>query len=140
MRSPISTTLSKFDELYGAAPVTESAPSTTDASDIPDGEYDVVVEDVAFSQDTTTPKLVWTFRIRDGSYSGRVLRKVRPVTERTVVFVKEDLTKCGMQLDTFSDLPNRIEELRGACLPVLKRDGDFGVHLQWPSKARPHST
>jgi len=137
---PIPCNLSKLDELYKAASVAEGAP---DMSDIPDGEYSAVVEDVALTNSSTaTPTLIWTFRIRGGRYSGRVLRKVRPVTERTITWVKEDLTKGGLKLDVFSDLPNRIEELRGACLPVVKRtrDGsDFGVHIQWANSAKLHS-
>jgi hypothetical protein len=94
--------------------------------------------------DESTPTIVWTFRIRGGSYSDRLLRKVRPVTERTVAWVKEDFLKCGFKPDAFSDLPSRIEELRSVCVPVMKRtrDGnDFGVHIQWPSTdtARAHS-
>jgi hypothetical protein len=94
---------------------------------------------------TSTPTIIWTFRIRGGSYSDRLLRKVRPVTDRTIPCVKEDFNKCGFKLDAFSDLPNRIEELRGACASVVKRtrDGnDFGVHIQWPGTdtVRSHSS
>ena len=51
------------------------------------------------------------------------------------------LTNAGLRLDLFSDLPDRIEELRGMCVPVVKRtrDGDFGVHIQWPNNAKSHS-
>ena len=128
------TTLSKFDELYSTATVAEGAPPGTD---VPDGEYVAVVEDVVLTNSpTSAPTIVWTFRIREGSYSDRLLRKVRPVTERTIAWVKEDFTKFGMTLDAFSDLPNRMEELRGKCVPVVKRasDGDFGVHISWPKK------
>ena len=131
--------LSKFDEPYRGAVVAEGAP---DMNDIPDGEYAATVEDVALTNNSSaTPALVWTFRIRGGRYSDRLLRKMRPITERTIAWVKEDLTKCGLKLDVFSDLPNRIEELRGICLPVVKRtrDGDFGVHIQWPNNAKSHS-
>jgi hypothetical protein len=39
-----------------------------------------------------------------------------------------------------SDLSNRIEELRGASVTVLKRgNNDFGVHIQWPKNAQSHS-
>ena len=57
---------------------------------------------------------------------------MRPVTERTVTWVKEDFVKCGLKLDKFSDLPNRIGELRGACVTVVKArgDSDFGVHIK----------
>jgi hypothetical protein len=129
-----SSNLSKFDELYSAATVAEGPPFS---SDIPDGEYVTVVEDATLTNgSTSTPTIVWTFRIRGGSYSDRLLRKVRPITERTVAWVKEDFMKCGLKLDAFSDLPSRIEELHGVCVPVVKRtrDGnDFGVHIQWPS-------
>jgi hypothetical protein len=144
MNSNISSaSLSKFDELYSAATVTEGSPSS---SDIPDGEYATVVEEVALTNGSnSTPTIIWTFRIRGGSYSDRLLHKVRPVTERTIPWVKEDFNKCGLKLDAFSDLPNRIEELRGACASVVKRtrDGnDFGVHIQWPGTdtVRSHSS
>src|ERR1700678_2519675 len=97
-------TLSRFDELYSTATVAESAPA---GNDIPDGEYAAVVEDVVVTDNPpSAPAIVWTFKIRDGSYSGRQLRKVRPVTERTIAWVKEDFTKFGLTLDAFSDLPN----------------------------------
>lgn len=121
----------------------EGAPSN---SDIPDGDYVSVVEDVALtSSSTSTPTIVWTFRIRSGSYSNRLLRKVRPVTERTIAWVKEDFLKCGLKLNSFSDLPSRIEELRGCCVSVVKRatreGNDFGVHIQWSNvgTAQSHS-
>ncbi len=134
-----SASLSKFDELYSTATAAEGAPSS---SDVPDGEYATVVEDIALTHSSTsTPTIVWTFRIRGGNYSDRLLRKVRPVTERTIAWVLEDFTKCGLKSGGFSDLPNRIEELRGASVPVAKRtrEGSHrGVHIQWPSTARSH--
>jgi len=136
-----SAPLSKFDELYSAATVGEGTPFNNVNSDIPDGEYEAVVEDIALTHgSTSTSTIVWTFKIFGGSHSDRLLRKVRPISERTISWVKEDLTKCGLKLDVFSDLSNRIDELRGARVAVLKRgDNDFGVHIQWPKKAQPHS-
>jgi hypothetical protein len=133
-----SSALSKFDELYGAATVGESAPLN---SDIPDGEYAAVVEEVTLiPSSTSAPAIAWTFRIRGGMQSDRLLHKVRPITERTIAWVKEDLIKCGLELNVFSDLSNRIGELRSAPVTVLKRgDNDFGVHLQWPKKAQSQS-
>ena len=133
-----SSSLSKFDKAYSAATV---AKGTQPNSDVPDGEYTTVVESVTLKDSTTlTPTIVWSFRIRGGSESDRLLQKVRPITERTIAWVKEDLLKCGLELDLFSDLANRIEELRGACVTVLKRgDNDFGVHIQWPAKTLPLS-
>ncbi len=139
MNSKAATSpLSQFDELYSTAAVAEGAPST---SDIPDGEYSAVVEEVTLtSSSTSAPTIAWTFRIRGGDQSGGLLRKVRPITERTISWVKEDLIKCGLELSVFSDLSNRIEELRGASVTVLKRgNNDFGVHIQWPKKVQSHS-
>ena len=137
-----SASLSKFDELYSAATVAEGMPSSS-SSDIPDGEYATVIEDIALTHNSpSAPAIVWTFRIRGGSHSDRLLRKVRPITERTVAWVKEDLIKCGLKLDAFSDLPNRIEELRGLSVRVAKRTregNDFGVWILWPNTARAHS-
>ena len=135
-----SSALCQFDELYSAATVADGPPSN---SDIPDGEYATIVEDVALRNGSTSkPTIVWTFRIRGGSYSDRLLNKVRPVSERTLAWVKEDFLKCGLELAAFSDLPNRIEELRGVCVSVTKKasDSDFGVHIQWSTRstAKPH--
>ena len=42
-------------------------------SDIPDGEYAALVEDVTLANGSgTTPTLIWTFRIRGGCYSAFV--------------------------------------------------------------------
>jgi hypothetical protein len=132
--------LSKFDELYNTATVAEGPPSS---SDIPDGEYAAVVEDIALTHSSTsTPTIVWTFRIRGGSYSDRLLRKVRPVTERTIAWVIGDFIKCGLKSDAFSDLPNRMKELCGVSVPVVKRTregSDFGVLIIWPNAAKSHS-
>jgi hypothetical protein len=63
-----STHLSKFDELYSAATVAGGTPSNSDNSDIPDGEYAAIVEDVTLTNSpTSTPTIVWTFRIRGES-------------------------------------------------------------------------
>src|ERR1022692_1194431 len=63
-----STHLSKFDELYSAATVAGGTPSNSDNSDIPDGEYPAIVEDVTLTNSpTSTPTIVWTFRIRGRS-------------------------------------------------------------------------
>lgn len=133
-----SSSLSKFDEAYSTATV---AKGTQPNSDVPDGEYTIVVENVTLRHSTTsTPTIVWSFRIRGGSDSGRLLQKVRPITERTIAWVKEDLLKCGLELDLFSDLANRLEELRGVGVTVLKRgDNDFGVHIQRPAKTLPNT-
>jgi hypothetical protein len=126
--------------LYSAATVSEGTPSNIN-SDIPDGEYAAIVEDVTLTQGSTArATIVWTFRICGGGHADRLLRKVRPISERTIAWVKEDLMKCGLKLNMFSDLSIRIDEMRGARVPVLKRgDNDFGVHIQWPKKAQPHS-
>jgi hypothetical protein len=130
--------LSKFDGLYSAATVGEGAQPN---SGIPDGEDSAVVEEVTLMQSSmSAPTIAWTFRIRGGTQSDRLLRKARPITERTIGWVKEDFTKCGLELNVFSELSSRIEELRGASVTILKRgDNDFGVHIQWPRKAQSHS-
>jgi hypothetical protein len=65
--------LSRFDELYSTATVAEGTPS---GNDILDGEYAAVVEDVVLTNNPpAAPAIVWTFRIREGAYSDRLLRK-----------------------------------------------------------------
>lgn len=128
----MSEKLAQFDHLYEAA---ETGANDVVQEEVPDGEYPVTVEQVDFTQTRTSGNdmLVWKFRIREGAYSGRVVRKNRVITERTIPWLKEELVKCGLKLDRLSDLPSRIHDLPGKQMRVLKktRDGNVNVYIQW---------
>lgn len=125
----LAADLSRFDALYNAASVSTGAAPRID--DIPNGEYEAEIDQVRI---TTAPALIWRFRITSGSFAGRLLIKCRPITEKTIPWIKEDLTKCGLRLSLFSELPMRVEDLARRKVSILKKDNtDFGVLLLWPA-------
>jgi len=113
--------LSRFDDVYASAPSEEV--------DVPDGKYDVTIEKVELtcSQSSGNPMLKWTLRILDPDYAGRKLwRNNVIVTEENVGWLKRDLKKCGLTLEKFSDLPNRLAELLDINLVVTKKtNGEY---------------
>ena len=128
----MSAELAQFDHMYESA---ETRSNESPDAGVPDGEYPVVVEqvDLTRSQTSGSSMMVWRFRILDGAYTGRVVRKNRVITERTIPWVKEELTKSGLKLERLSELPQRIPDLAGRELRILKRtrDGNSNVYIQW---------
>lgn len=113
--------LSSFDEEY--ARTTANSFSDAPGEEIPDGTYDVRVEDVSLTHTTSTgnPMLIWKLRILGPKCEGRCLTKVRVVTSKTLPYVKSDLVRLGLVLERFSDLPARLDEMVNNELSVFKR-------------------
>ena len=128
-----SSDLAEFDGLYQSA---EIAPGATPA-EVPDGEYLAVIDQVDLTQARTSGNkmLVWKFRLLEGAHAGRYLWKRRAITEKTIPYLKEELIKCGLQLDRLSDLPKHIDTLSGKDVRIVKRtrDTDVNVYIQWSS-------
>jgi hypothetical protein len=123
--------LHQFDEAWTKAPV-----SIDDHyADIPDGNYEALIEEarVTTTASTGRPMVVWTLRIQGPVAANRTLPKTRVVTDNTVTWLKEDLRKCGLNLERLSELPQRIHEIEGQVLPVEKRtkDGRMNVYFRW---------
>lgn len=130
--------LAQFDDAWGKAP----AGSDDYYADIPDGNYEAVVEEARVTTTTTTgkPMVVWTLRIRGPVAENRTLPKTRVITDSTLGWLKEDLRKCGLNLERLSDLPNRVHEMDGLVMPVEKRtkDGRMNVYFRWRERRPAH--
>ncbi|MBI3209393.1 MAG: hypothetical protein HYZ37_10915 [Candidatus Solibacter usitatus] len=124
-----SVDLSRFDEAY------ESAAIGDQSSPVPDGEYTAVVHQLEIKEGSygASPSIVWTFRITNGEWSDQLLQKRRPVMDRSLSWIKEDFTKCGLEFQRLSDLPQHIPELIGREMRIAKRtkDGFVNVHILW---------
>ena len=119
-----SVNLSRFDAQFSS----EAVGDRVSIEPIPDGRYEVVVDGVELTESKTSgnPMMRWTLRIIGPQMSGRVLWKSRAITEKTLRFVKSELTICGLQLLRLSDLPQRLDDLRNLRLEVVKRErGSF---------------
>jgi hypothetical protein len=126
--------LSRYDQAFAAAEVSRG-PFRADS--VPDGEYDAVVErcELTEAQSSGAPMLVWHLRIRTGDFAGRTVKKHRVINERTVAWIKEDLAKCGLDLEKLSEVAERLEELEAAVVRIVKKtkDGNANLYFQWPS-------
>ncbi|MHB9124598.1 MAG: DUF669 domain-containing protein [Armatimonadota bacterium] len=110
--------LSQFDESFEEAPVEKR-----EFGDIPDGKYQVSVENAELTKAQTSgnPMLKWTLKILGPSCAGRLMWRNNVISPDTLKWLKTDLHTCGLELSKFSELPSRIHELRGIRLEVTKR-------------------
>lgn len=94
--------------------------------EVPDGYYDIVVEDVRLGKTPRTgnPMLSWKLSIVSEDFEGRILNKNCIITEKSLAFLKDDLERCGLQLARLSDLPLHIKGLFGLKINVLKKTKD----------------
>jgi len=111
--------LSRFNSLYKTESSSDAAPVT---HTVPDGRYEVVVAEASLtkSQRTGNPMIRYVLRITGSTFRDRILRKHSAITENTIRFVRKELDACGMRLERFDDLKNRIHELEGLELEIVK--------------------
>jgi hypothetical protein len=135
MNHSVESDLARFDQAFREAEVSEHQGPDL----VPDGDYAARIEGVELKKRESSGALVlvWTLRVEGGEHAGRNLRKFRPITDRTIPYIKEDLTKCGLRLERLSDLPRHLDTLKGCGVEVTKRtrDGKSNVHIHWTSKS-----
>jgi hypothetical protein len=116
--------LSRFDSAWQTEKVEEPA----SIEPIPDGAYEVEVEDVQLTEAASSgnPMLKWRLRIHSGGFENRLLWKNRAITGGSLKWVKQDLETCGLQLAELSALPAHLGDLVHQRLEVVKRTrGEF---------------
>jgi hypothetical protein len=126
--------LHQFDEAW-----TKASVSIDDHyADIPDGNYEALIEEarVTTTASTGRPMVVWTLRIQGPVAANRTLPKTRVVTDSTVTWLKEDLQKCGLNLERLSELPQRIHEIEGQVMPIEKRTKDGRMNIYFRRRDR----
>ena len=116
--------LSVWDEDYEAAPIEENK-----FDDVPDGKYQVAIEKVelARAQSSGNPMLKWQLRVLGPNHAGRMIfRNSVMATAENIKYLKNDLHTCGLVLERFSDLGNRLNDLLDIKLEVTKKTrGEF---------------
>lgn len=117
--------LSAYNEDYARAEVRTPDPLS---SSVPDGFYDVRIEEARLSRTarTNNPMIVWRLRILGPAHEGAVLSKTRVITQKTLPFLKEDLELLGVRLDRLSDLELHLDTTVGQTLRVSKKLSSSG--------------
>lgn len=112
--------LSKYDDDYRKAKQGDTPPPFRP---VPDGRYQVIVENVELTKTRTTgnPMIKWRLRIAGPSMADRILWKNGVITEKTIPFVTRELTLCGLTMQSLSELPTRLPDLLNLRLEVNKR-------------------
>lgn len=115
--------LSRFDDEY-----TKIAPESDGRDSVPDGYYQVRVEDVRLSTTQTTgnPMVIWRLRITGPTHAGSTLTKTRIITSKTLGHMKRDLAFFGVNLDRFSQLPDHLDEMVEKEATVFKKTSSSG--------------
>jgi hypothetical protein len=118
--------LARYDEAFARA--MNTARESDSSSGVPDGFYEVTVEDAWLSKTTTTrnPMIIWKLRITGPTHEGATLTKVRVITEKTVAFVGQDFQRLGIPLERISDVHQRLAGSVGRSTGVFKRAGRDG--------------
>jgi hypothetical protein len=129
--------LTEFDEQYARI---NNGPDDYN-SDIVDGTYHAVIDEARLTQTVSTnrPIVIWNLRILDPPYTNRRLSKNRVITGKTLGYLKEDFSKCGLMLQKLSDLPSRIEEMSQRHVQIEKRtqNGKANLYFRWPDRGAP---
>ncbi len=110
--------LSRFDRTVQ----TETKPRKQ-FSEMPDGRYEVRIEDAELykSPSSGNPVLKYTLRVLGPTHTNQLMWKRRGITEKTRDYVEEELKTCGLELERFSDLKNNLHELIGVELEVTRK-------------------
>lgn len=124
--------LARFDKPkpVAAVPVPAAPPLQMDfkqrvkhPAPLPDGEYNFIIQRVELTQSKTSgnPMLKYQLQVLDAPYTGRQVTKYRAITEKTVELVRVDLRACGLQFDSFVELPGLLAQLQGRCVNGRKK-------------------
>jgi len=110
--------LSQFDEDYASA----DAKPKGQFEDLPDGKYQVRVDEVELKEtrETGKPMLSWKLVVINGEFEGRVLFRNNVITKKSIPFLKSDLELLGVTLERFSDLPSHLESLLDKQIAISK--------------------
>ncbi len=120
MSSIYSNDLEKFNEVYGNA-----QEASDEYESVPDGKYQVMVDRVELKDSQAgNTMLVWTLKILGPKFAGRLLWKNSVFTEKSIPYVKKDLSVCQLHLSKLSDLPDSLDRLLDLKLNVNKRTKD----------------
>lgn len=115
--------LTRFDDEY------EKSSSEREYAPIPDGKYEVHVNDVVLkpTKSGDGSRILWTLEITKGPCEKRLLfHSNQLVTPENLRFAKADLFMCGIKDPKISDAVKKLGQLHGLRLLVtVKTKGEY---------------
>lgn len=113
--------LEALDAEFGRAQVEE-----TRRRPVPDGRYRAEVERVELKRArTNSPMLEWVLLLIAGEYAGEKVYYHRTISAKTVRWIKQDLSVCGLDPEKLSDVAEHLPSLAGAQVEFsLKTKGE----------------
>ena len=112
--------LEQFDNAFRNAKPT----AANDPDAVPDGKYNAEIEAAEFTltKEKRSPMLSWRFRILDGEYKGEAIFKNSVIaSDQQAEFLASDLFRCGLKLNSLTELPENAWKLVGVNVRLLKK-------------------
>lgn len=114
--------LAAFDADFAKAPA--------DGGDgkIPDGKYQMRVQDASMTRAQTSgaPMLKLKLRVEGPTLVGRIVWRNSVIAADKIEYLKRDLSRLGLALAKLSDLPAQIGNVKGVLVEVTaKTNGEF---------------
>jgi hypothetical protein len=119
-----SIDLQEFDTAFESA----SSPN----GEVPDGTYTARICDVSLLRSKAgNPMLVWDLRILGPESQGRMLKKRRAITDKTIAYVRQELETCGLTMNKMSELNGQLHRMIDLDLEILKttRNSDTNIYF-----------
>ncbi len=122
----VDVDLSRFDQTVQTE--TKRRPAM---EELPDGRYDVRIEDVELykSPSTGNPVLKYTLRVIGPTHANHLMWKRRGITDKTRDYVADEVKLCGLALERFSDLKQNLHELIGVEIEVTRKTRGEDVNI-----------
>ena len=112
--------LSQFDDDFESA----EAPAY---AELPDGKYQVTINKALLAESRQgDPMLKWDLIIISGPHEGRHIFKNTVISQKSMPYVKADLTRLGLEMKRITELPARLPAVLDKTLEVTVRTkGEF---------------
>jgi len=125
----IKEQLEQFDQAW------EEAPESAEFDKLPDGKYQVAIEEIRFENAKTSGRLqlAWVLTvISPASYENRKIFHYRGLDrEESVGWMKKEIYACGLKAEKLSDLPDLLPQLLDRIIEVtLKTKKNNGEEFQ----------
>ena len=112
----------------------QDAPEGDTFENLPDGKYQVSIQEVRFENAKTSGRLqlAWVFQVESGQHKGRKVFHYRGLDkEESVGWMKKEVARCGLKVEQITDLPDKLEELLFRIIEItLKTKKNNGEEFQ----------